>query len=159
MSPTFRIEHKTIAFLDCTASYHNPQGKKVATYAGDGTVLLWNWPSPQDTGDLLTRFDCPVMCADFSACDNLLVCGSQDGTVKIVNVADANQTRKFKAHDGQVKGVAFDPQRQFLATAGADGRVNIYDYQNGDAKVASMMVVAPGPLGYETIESHFFLAF
>jgi len=114
----------------------------------DGTLLLWNWPSPQDKGELLTRFDCPIMSADFSACDNLLACGSQDGTVKIVNVADSNQTRKFKAHEGQVKGIAFDPTRRYLATAGSDGRINIYDYINGDAKVASLVAIAPGQLGY-----------
>jgi WD40 repeat protein len=102
-----------------------------------------------DKGEIVTRFDCPVQSADFSACDNLIAVGAQDGTVKIINVADTNQVRRIKDHEGQVKGIAFDPQRQFLATAGADGRVNIYDYLNGDVKVASMTLVPAVPVGYE----------
>lgn len=96
----------------------------------------------------MSRFDCPVVCADFSACDNLLAVGTQDGTVKIINVSDSNQTRKFKAHEGQVKGIAFDPQRQFLATAGSDGYINIFDYTDSDTKVASILAVAPIALRY-----------
>jgi WD40 repeat protein len=122
-------------------------------------VLLWNWPSPQDKGDLLTRFDCPVLCADFSACDNLLACGAKDGTVKIINITDPNQTRKFKVHDGQIKGIAFDPQRHFLATAGNDGRITIFDYQNGDSKVASILAVTPAGLEYEIQENYFLQVF
>ena len=111
--------------------------------------MLWNWPEPQAKGDLLTRFDSPVLCADFSACDNLLACGAQDGTVKIINVTDSNQIRKLSAHEGQIKGIAFDPTRQFLATAGADGVVNIFDYTNGNKKVASINAATPAPLRYE----------
>ena len=110
--------------------------------------MMWQWPNPQKEGELVTRFDSEVLSADFSACDNLLAVGAQDGTVKIINITDTSQFRKFKAHEGQVKNVVFDPQRQYLATAGADGKVNIYDYQNGDAKVASLNLIPATPLKY-----------
>jgi chromosome transmission fidelity protein 4 len=121
-------------------------GKRIVTYSADGTVLAWNWPDHKDKGDLLTRFDSPVLCTDFSACDNLLACGAQDGTVKIINVTDSNQIRKIKAHEGQIKGIAFDPTRQYLATAGADGVIKIFDYINGDTQVASLTAATPAML-------------
>lgn len=117
---------------------------------------MWNWPHTNEKGTLLARFDCPIICADFSACDNLLACGAQDGTVKIINVADPNQTRKFKAHEGQVKGIAFDPQRKLLATAGSDGLVNIFDYTDSDTRISSVSVVAAAVLRYENLKTIFF---
>lgn len=101
----------------------------------------------------MSRFDCPVICAAFSACDNLLAVGTQDGTVKIIDVSNSSQARKFKAHDGQVKGIAFDPQRQYLATAGSDGHINIYDYTNADTRVGNVVAGAPVALTYELLQT------
>jgi len=55
---------------------------------------------------------------------------SEDGTIRVVAVVGLGAVRTVRAHEGQVKALAFDPLRQVLASVGSDGLVRIWDTQD-----------------------------
>jgi hypothetical protein len=92
----------------------------------------------------------------------MVASGAQDGSVKVTPLVGEASTRKWKAHNGCVKGLAFDPQRKYLVrkyrltppsrspvlmrflamqvSTGEDGLVCIWDYTTtapGEHKVWS----------------------
>lgn len=66
---------------------------------------------------------------------------SNDGIIKIVNIVDSTQVRRIKAHEGSVKSLSFDPQRKYLASAGSDGQLKIWNYSEDDKLEISMSVL------------------
>lgn len=90
---------------------------------------------------LLTRYESSIYTADFSFCNQLVATASAEGTIKIQSIANPTDQRCIKAHEGMVKTVAFDPRRKFLASAGVDGLLKIWDYTKDDKLVASLEIV------------------
>lgn len=102
----------------------------MVTCSSDHFVKLWI--GFNTGGTILTRFDCAVYSLAFSACDDLVACGAFDGTIKIVNVLDFKVYKRFEGHTGPVKSLAFDPLQKYLASAGSDGKVIIWEYTDQD---------------------------
>ncbi len=71
-----------------------------------------------------------------------------DGVIKIVNVADPTQVITLKDHEGPVLSLAFDPKEQYLASAGSDGCVKIWDMKNGVKLVTSLPITKVDPTVY-----------
>lgn len=131
------------------------KGDKFATCSSDHTVKIWNYNEISKGGKLLTRFDCPIYSVAFSACDNLIACGSSDGNIKIINIIDSSQLVRFKAHEGQVKCIVFDPKQKYLASSGSDGKINIWDYSNQNKLIKSISILPH--VGIEYVFQYFFL--
>lgn len=85
-----------------------------------------------------TRFDLAATSCAFSACENFIASGGQDGSVKITTVSGEAATRKWKAHNGCVKGLAFDPQRRYLVSTGEDGMACVWDYSSATPESAKV---------------------
>lgn len=51
--------------------------------------------------------------------------------------------RVLKGHSGAIKALAFDPLREYLASAGSDGTVRIWNYSDKDQEVASLDILPP----------------
>lgn len=66
--------------------------------------------------------------------------------IKIFPRHDPPQVRNIRAHEGALKTLQFDPRREFLASVGADGKLKVFNYLNGDKEVAALDLVAKSPL-------------
>ncbi len=75
-----------------------------------------------------------VLSLAFKPGEYLLASGSDDKTVRIWNLADANNlrhVRTLKGHASRVWAVAWSPNGQTLASAGDDGTVRLWNPNNG----------------------------
>ena len=58
--------------------------------------------------------------------------GNNDGSVRLVNVADGKEKRQFKAHQGTIATIAFSADGKRLATRGSyDGLIRVFDAEKG----------------------------
>jgi WD40 repeat protein/serine/threonine protein kinase len=75
------------------------------------------------------RHDAAVLSAAVSPDGQRIASGSQDGTIKVWDVATGRDLAGLVAHEGQVAGVAFNSDGQRLATGSWDGTVKLWDVQ------------------------------
>jgi WD40 repeat protein len=71
----------------------------------------------------------------FSADGKMLAFGSRDKTVKVWDVASAQDTATLQGHSGLVYAVAFSPDGKTVASASADKTVKLWDLASGKATV------------------------
>ena len=87
---------------------YSPDGSKLATGSGDGTVIIWD----TSTGAkvlTLTGHSSQIQAVSFSPDGQLLATGSEDNTAKIWDVATGQEVLSLPGSAGGVAGVAFGP--------------------------------------------------
>ena len=62
--------------------------------------------------------------------EKLIFAGNKNGLIYIYNRKLGNRKNIFKAHEGQVKALSMSPDEKFLASAGDDKRIIIWDIEN-----------------------------
>ena len=90
-------------------------GSRLATVSADGILRFWNPASGR------------VDAVDFSPVNSLLAAACGDSSVRIYGVEDGAEQGRFAAHSGPAFAVAFSPDGERIATAGAER-------QEGDRK-------------------------
>ena len=109
----------------------SPDGSRLATAYGDGTVRLWNPATEQAVGAPLRAGTEGVTGVAFSPGGRLLATGDADGTIRLWNPATGQASgsplRPEAGVASDVTAMAFSPGGRFLAAAYADGTVQLWD--------------------------------
>ncbi len=113
----------------------SPDGLRVVSAGDDGIIRVWNAENLKWLNEIHAGNE-PIYSVAFSADSSLLASASWDGTVRVWNANTFTPKATFKASDdnGPVKqnGVEFAPAKnaRFIASAGQDGNVWIWDLQD-----------------------------
>ena len=103
---------------------HASQGDTVASCDAYGVVKMWD----VRTVACMTTVDLgphPANRLDFDPSGTVLGVASNDGTVKMIEVA-TGQATELTAHEDAVQSVLFDLIGEFLVSGGSDGTVRIW---------------------------------
>lgn len=96
-------------------------------------MTLWRIPYGKRAVMLREADRQPVISLAFSPTDPFLICGVNNGEVRIRDVEDENYRviMSIEAHSGPVYAVDCSPDGMRIATAGRDGSARIFDLQTG----------------------------
>jgi len=126
----------------------SPNGEELATAGDDGIIRIWDAASFRLLRTL-TGHQGAVYSLDYWRDGSLLASAGSDGTVRVWNPSNARPIHTFEAAPeaetkiaGPIKqfSVAFYPQApvQYLASAGEDGYVRIWDWQKKTLRRAQL---------------------
>jgi WD40 repeat protein len=118
-------------------------GRQLASLSLDGVVKVWPWDSARvadpgwipDARTLAVRALVPGPCSNIAfSPDGRLAVGGEDNTVEIWDVEADRSLVTLRGHSDDVYSVAFSPDDRggrWIATAGADSTVKVWDSRNG----------------------------
>jgi WD40 repeat protein/serine/threonine protein kinase len=104
----------------------SPDGRRLASAGGDGTVRVWDAATLQVLHTLRGHTK-GVTSVAYSRDGKYLASGCEDQTIKIWDAASGNEVRSLTGHRGGVNQLAFGPDSRRLASTSSDGTVRIWD--------------------------------
>jgi WD40 repeat protein len=119
-------------------------GRRLASLSLDGVVKVWPWDSAlvADPGwipaarTLAVRALVPGPCSNISfSPEGRLAVGVEDNTVQIWDLEADRSIVTLRGHSDDVYAVVFSPDGRWIATAGADSTVKVWDSRAGGKPV------------------------
>ncbi|XP_061594098.1 WD repeat and HMG-box DNA-binding protein 1 [Cololabis saira] len=101
---------------------------KLVTASSNNTVQIHTFPDGDPDG-ILTRFTTNATHVAFNSIGSRVAAGSSDFLVKVVEVSDSSQQKTLRGHEAPVLSVSFDSKDEFLASAGCDGAVVVWNIE------------------------------
>ena len=123
-------------------------GTKLLSASADGTARLWDWRERRELYAFRGHAG-PVYAASVDPDGTHVVTASEDGTVRVWPIPEltSSQTKpndgpeikdqrlRFIGHQGAVYAADFAPDGRWVAAAGRDGRILIWDWRMASAAV------------------------
>jgi len=109
----------------------SPDGKLLASGAGDGSVLVWEAATGRGMR-LLGRHAGDVRSVAFSLNGQLLASASYDGTVRLWEMTTGRLDRVLEGHSDFVRAVAFSPDGKLVASGSKDKTIVLWDVETGE---------------------------
>jgi centriolar protein POC1 len=106
-----------------------PNGLQIASASSDQTVRIWTYEGSSDSfiSYSLKNNSAPVKSVDFSCDSKMLVTGSDDKSVKLLNVGDKKLVATMCSHTNWVKCVRFSMDARLIASCSDDKTVKFWD--------------------------------
>jgi RNA polymerase sigma factor (sigma-70 family) len=122
---TFNVGGKGASVFSLAVS---PNGKRVAV-GREGKIHLWDVAKKQEEATLEHLGS--VWSLAFSPDGKTLASGSKAGTVKLWNVARAEEIKTLEGHEDNVASLAFSPDGKRLVTGSFDKTIRLWDVETG----------------------------
>ncbi|XP_041672355.1 WD repeat-containing protein 90 isoform X2 [Cheilinus undulatus] len=118
--------------------------RHLTTASSDGTVRIWNMDSLQQLYDFVSE-DSPCSVA-FHPSDQVFSCGFSSGIVRVFDISSAKLLAEHNQHRGQIVGLAFSPDGEFMYSADSQGSLALYSASEDEHHVIRVAcnVVARG---------------
>ena len=116
-----------------TSVVFSPDGSKVASGSGDGTVRVWNVATGQAEQSLEGHSDW-VTSFVFSPDGSKVASGSSDRTVRVWNIATGQAEQTLEGHSDWVTSVVFSPDGSKVASGSGDRTVRMWNVATGQAE-------------------------
>uniref|UniRef100_UPI0037E729E7 WD repeat-containing protein 90 n=1 Tax=Semicossyphus pulcher TaxID=241346 RepID=UPI0037E729E7 len=118
--------------------------RHLTTASSDGTVRIWNMDSLQQLFDFVSE-DSPCSVA-FHPSEQVFSCGFSSGIVRVFDISSAKLLAEHKQHRGEVVGLAFSPDGEFMYSADSQGSLALHNASEEEHDVIRVVcnVVARG---------------
>ncbi|XP_041818547.1 WD repeat-containing protein 90 [Chelmon rostratus] len=118
--------------------------RHLTTASSDGTVRIWNMDSLHQLYDFVSE-DSPCSVA-FHPSEQVFSCGFSSGIVRVFDISSAKILAEHKQHRGEMVGLAFSPDGEFMYSADSEGSLALYNASEEDHNVIRVVcnVVARG---------------
>uniref|UniRef100_A0A8D3BWJ5 WD repeat domain 90 n=1 Tax=Scophthalmus maximus TaxID=52904 RepID=A0A8D3BWJ5_SCOMX len=113
--------------------------RHLTTASSDGTVRIWNMDSMHQLYDFVSE-DSPCSVA-FHPSEQVFSCGSSSGIIRVFDISSAKLLAEHKYHRGEVVGLAFSPDGEFMYSADSQGSLALYNSSEEDHNM--IRVVCP----------------
>ena len=117
----------------------SPSGARAATAGIDGTIRLYTVAAEKGDEKTLRGHEDSIYHFEFSPDESTLVSASDDGTVRVWNLA-TGEVRVLRGHEDDVYRVAFRADGREIVTSGLDRTVRVWPLDFADGRV-----FAPAP--------------
>uniref|UniRef100_A0A3B4T9G9 WD repeat domain 90 n=1 Tax=Seriola dumerili TaxID=41447 RepID=A0A3B4T9G9_SERDU len=116
--------------------------RHLTTASSDGTVRIWNMDSLHQLYDFVSE-DSPCSVA-FHPSEQVFSCGFSSGVIRVFDISTAKLLAEHQ-HRGEVVGLAFSPDGEFMYSADSQGTLGMYNSSEEDYNVIRVLnVVARG---------------
>ncbi|XP_061564581.1 WD repeat-containing protein 90 isoform X1 [Cololabis saira] len=118
--------------------------RHLTTASSDGTLRVWNMDSLHQLYDFVSE-DSPCSVA-FHPHEQTFSCGFSSGIIRVFDIPSAKLLAEHRQHRGEVVGVAFSPDGEFMYSADSQGSLALYNGSEEDHNVIRVTcnVVARG---------------
>ncbi|XP_068438690.1 WD repeat-containing protein 90 [Clinocottus analis] len=107
--------------------------RHLTTASSDGTVRIWNMDSLHQLYDFVSE-DSPCSVA-FHPSEQVFSCGFRSGIVRVFDISSAKMLAEHRQHRGEVVGLAFSPDGEFMYSADSQGFLALYNASEEDHNV------------------------
>ncbi|XP_043935318.1 WD repeat-containing protein 90 [Protopterus annectens] len=119
--------------------------RHLATVSQDGTIRIWALDSLQQLYDFVASDEIPCAVA-FHPSQQIFACGFSSGVVRVFSILHSSLLAEHKQHRGQVIGLVFSPNADYMYSAGSLGSLALYNALEDDHHALRVLgnVVARG---------------
>jgi WD40 repeat protein/serine/threonine protein kinase len=110
---------------------YRPDGKRIATVGNDPVVRVWDVFSGKADQSFSSPRSIFARSLAYLRDGALLAVGRQGGSIELWDTRSGRLTRTLSGAESSVRALAADPSRRFLAYAGAQGSVRLWDSADG----------------------------
>ncbi len=131
----------------------SPDGKTVVSGSDDKTVRLWDVNTGQAIGQPFSGHTYIVYSVAFSPDSKTVVSGSHDKTVRLWDISDPQRNWQIiiGEDEGPVYSVAFDPQGDYIISAGLNG-IKIWRWEGFNIRRVPQAFRNDQPTGEDSLD-------
>ncbi|WP_413174059.1 P-loop NTPase fold protein [Anabaena azotica] len=136
-----------------TSVAFSPNGSKVVSGSDDKTVRLWDVKTGKAIGQPFYGHTHSVTSVAFSINGSKVASSSHDKTVRLWDISDPQRKRQIiiGEHQGEVYSVAFDPQGDYIISAGEDG-IKVWRWQRFNIRRVPQPFRNDQPTGEDSLD-------